>query len=449
MSVLTALVWMLPAASVDSGEAIAASDVVYSPQRAFRIPLDVAPEERARLSGVRLYVSEDQGRTWVRHSDGSPEASVITFRAKRDGEFWFGITLVDKSGAQTPADVRAAGPGLKVVVDTTKPSLDVRAIRSKSGRRGVRWTVSDAAPRSDSIRMAVWDERKGSWKPLEIRHPETGMAWFEEDQDVRKVQAAVLDQAGNEAVVEVEVNGDQFVRRELESFVLDARPAGMVVSAKGPTSPAEPAESGVQPVGHVVDDASGRRGETTVCGSKQIVVNYAADDGEAPSGRVELWATRNDGRTWSLVGVDGDGKSPIEGTLAEEGPWGLRIVMTDSNLPSPGPPVGSVPEMYIEVDATPPSVELLDVAATGNAVGVRWRVHDRNPAEAPVDVYASSSPVGPWHAVARGLKPSGEHVFTPPAELARGDLYVRVEAHDRAKHVGSAVTPAPIRLGGR
>ncbi|MBX9654053.1 hypothetical protein K2Y11_10595, partial [bacterium] len=61
---------------------------VFSPQRTFRIPLDLTSEERGGLSAIRLYVSEDAGHTWVRHSDGDPRMDVITFRAKQDGEYW-------------------------------------------------------------------------------------------------------------------------------------------------------------------------------------------------------------------------------------------------------------------------------------------------------------------------------------------------------------------------
>lgn len=412
--------------------------VVYSPQRAFRIPLDVTKEERAGLSAVRLYVSDDKGATWVRHSDGSPDSEVITFRAKRDGEFWFSIALVDKEKRQTPEDIGAAGAGLKVVVDTTKPTLDLRAIRSKSGRRGVRWSLDEGSV-AGSVRLAFFDEKNGQWAPLEVRHPEKGTAWFEGDVAVRKVQASVFDRAGNESVVEVEVDGEQFSKRELSSFVLDEKkPTINVAEKRSVSTGGGPSE--VQTVSHVSAAAGVPASPCAICGSHQIVVNYAIDAASPKVNRVELWATRDNGKTWTLAGVDGDGKSPVEATLDEEGVWGLRIVMVDSNLPSPGPTSGTAPETYIDVDTTAPQIRITEAAMVDGQFRVRWTLTERNPTDQPIDVLVSTSPDGPWKPLAQGLKNTGEYTFAPSVDTAVGDFHVRVEAHDRAKHTGSAQT---------
>ena len=212
---------------------------VFSPQRTFRIPLDLTSEERSGLSAICLYVSEDEGRTWVRHSIGDPSMDVITFRAKQDGEYWFTVALVNREGRQVPEDVRTVEPGLKVTVDTQKPEMTLRAIRNKSGRRGIAWTLEDAHIIDSSLRLAVWNEKSKTWEPFEIRHPEEKRAWFSEDENFTKIQGLVADRAGNERVIQVEVYGEQFTKQDIDVFALSENTSKDVklAAATEPSSP--------------------------------------------------------------------------------------------------------------------------------------------------------------------------------------------------------------------
>jgi hypothetical protein len=417
---------------------------VYSGQRSFRIPLDLSADERAGITGIRLYVSENGGRTWVRHHDADPSAQFITFRANEDGPYWFSVALVDRQGEQIPADIRTAEPGLRVMVDTARPELSVKAIRSRTGKRGIRWVMTDPNLLSETHRLAGWNAAIGQWEPLESMHPEDHLLWFDEGVQYDKIQSCVSDRAGNERVVEVEIVGDQFSKRDVAAFVLAKEVASDVI----PTSAEAPIDepSLVQPA-VVAPTAHPPAVPATICSSHQVVVNYvveqAADGSAIPA---ELWVTRDDGRTWQRVAVDLDGKSPLEAKLEGDDVWGLRILLHAGQGQSSGPPPGTAPEMLVDVDTTAPEVRVVSAEAAGGQVVVRWQAVDKNLDAQPIDILYAADPASEWRPAATGLANTGEFTFPVADWDAQVPMYLRVEARDRARHVGFSQTDRPLRM---
>lgn len=432
MTSFAILLLLLAPVVVGADEAVPAANLVHSPHRAFRIPLELTREERDQMKAVRLFVSENRGESWTQHADGPPGADVITFRAKKDGEFWFTIAVIDAEGRQNPPNVQATEPGLKVIVDTSKPALDLRAIRSPSGRRGVRWMVDDANVDLTSVRLAVWHPATQSWQPYDIRHPEKAMAWFESGEEFTKFQASVFDYAANESVVEVEVVGADFSKKELASFVLDDM--RLVSQPKG-EAPMAPRQDAVIPAGHV--DTTTKLDEATMCASHQIVVNYVVDDAHSPA-PVELWASRDDGASWVCASVDRDGKSPIEATLEGDGRWGLRIVVTDAASQSQPPAPGSKPEMFLQIDTIAPDVRVRQANLTNGRLAVNWLAMDDNLAAQAVDILMSSDMEGPWTPVVSGLENTGRHEQSLAQQFPNGPCFIRVLVRDKAGNVGFA-----------
>jgi hypothetical protein len=187
--------------------------------------------------------------------------------------------------------------------------------------------------------------------------------------------------------------------------------------------------------------------DATVCSSNHIVVNYVVES-SAEGGRpvAELWATRAGGEGWALVAVDEDGRSPIEAKLPAEGSWGLKIVVREGAEPTPGPPAGSDPEMVVEVDASAPQVRVEPVQMSDGRVVIRWEAVDPNLDAQPIDILYSASPRGPWRSVATGLRNVGEYVWDVAGMGVPAEVYLRVEARDRARHVGFGQAPDPVRL---
>ncbi|MFO0947309.1 MAG: hypothetical protein U1D30_15455 [Planctomycetota bacterium] len=433
--------------------------IVYSPHQAFRIPLDLTNEERAQVSAIRLYVSEDQGNSWVLHSDGAPDMKIITFRATRDGSYWFSIAMVDHQGKQVPADIRAVEPGLRVVVDTAKPDLVLKPIKSKSGKRGVRWELADEHAVPGTIRLAVWENDISGWKPLEIRHPEKSMTWFADGADVRKIQAITMDRAGNETVTQVDVHGDRFARQQPNGFALAAPavPATPVAEAT-PIPTAEPRNTREQPdvqrVRHtaptqhtVASPPHPPTQKMSICKSNQVVVNYEVEKlGAAANSAVELWGTKDRGSSWVRLSVDEDRQSPIEAKLDQEGVWGLLIAVAGS----PGyqaPQPGTEPEVYVEIDTVSPFIEVMAPQVMRDQAVIRWNAIDKNLAQVPIDLFYGPSPEGPWTLIAGELDNNGEFIWNFARAGINGEFHVRVEAVDQAGNVGAGLTDQKVVLG--
>src|SRR5690606_18090450 len=92
--------------------------------------------------------------------------------------------------------------------------------------------------------------------------------------------------------------------------------------------------------------------------SRSFELDYEVD-AIGPSGiaKVELWGSRDGGRTWSSYGVDNDNRSPIRVNVEGEGLYGFRIaVQSGSGLGGQPPRSGDHPELWVGVDLTKPNV---------------------------------------------------------------------------------------------
>ncbi|MGE0607412.1 MAG: hypothetical protein AB7O62_09985 [Pirellulales bacterium] len=170
--------------------------------------------------------------------------------------------------------------------------------------------------------------------------------------------------------------------------------------------------------------------------------------------RVELWGTRDYGRTWISFGADDDNQSPLAAQVEEEGVYGFRVlVQSGSGLVEAPPKSGDVPEVWVRVDLTPPVCRIVGVDhGSGERAGqliIHWDASDAMPAERPISLSFSSNPSGPWQAISSGLRNTGRYVWqldqrTPDA------VYLRLECRDEAGNVAvyqptDPVTVAPLR----
>lgn len=183
-------------------------------------------------------------------------------------------------------------------------------------------------------------------------------------------------------------------------------------------------------------------------------------DGIGPSGiaKVQLWGTRDGGRTWASYGVDNDNRSPIHATVEGEGLYGFRIVVQSGNgLGGRPPQAGDSPDLWIMVDLTKPNVRLIDATAgTGPQAGellIRWEAADAGLSARPITLFFSDRPGGPWSIIAAGLENVGQYAWRLDAR-APDRIYLRIEARDEAGNVGSfegaeSVTLDRIRPEGR
>ena len=166
--------------------------------------------------------------------------------------------------------------------------------------------------------------------------------------------------------------------------------------------------------------------------------------------RLEIWATQDEGRTWTKIAEDHDGQSPIRTDFPSEGRYGIRLVPITQRGFSGLPPIaGDAPESIVIVDVTPPYLRFksaeLDIGQEAPSLNISWRVDDATLAPDSLRLSYSASTDGPWTEIASGSSPENRYHWSLRSDLP-AKLYLRIEATDKAGNTGYDVSTQAIRL---
>jgi hypothetical protein len=172
--------------------------------------------------------------------------------------------------------------------------------------------------------------------------------------------------------------------------------------------------------------------------------------GSAGVSKVELWGTRDQGRTWTLYATDRDNRSPVQVEVTDEGLYGFRIVVEAGNgLGGQPPQSGDAPEIWIGVDLTRPQVQLISaLSGTGNQADhliIKWSATDESLDPRPIALSYVVEPGEPWQTIASGLENTGGYAWRLPADVPE-EIYLRVEARDKAGNTAEYVATRPTRI---
>jgi hypothetical protein len=192
--------------------------------------------------------------------------------------------------------------------------------------------------------------------------------------------------------------------------------------------------------------------QTMLAPSPHFKVQYAVEDA-GPNGpaSVELWITQDGGRTWIRRGEDPDKVSPFDVDLGGEGTFGISLVARSaSGLGDQAPAPGDPPQTWVEVDSTPPTVQLyppqIGTGPHAGKVAITWRASDLHLAPRSVSLlWRPDQPGAVWQRIIDGQESMGQYVWTvPPSFPAK--FHIRVEAVDTLGHRGGAETSegAPV-----
>lgn len=182
--------------------------------------------------------------------------------------------------------------------------------------------------------------------------------------------------------------------------------------------------------------------------STRFGINYATEEvGKSGLGSVKLWYTV-DGRNWSCYGEDEDHESPFQVEVGGEGTYGFTLVaQSGAGMGDDPPKAGDAPQIWIEVDLTPPLVQIFPpVPGQGPAAGIlsiTWTAQDVNLAARSIKLSYSEHADGPWRTIAENLENTGRYQWRTPKDVPY-KFFVRVEAKDRAGNVGRADTLRPV-----
>ena len=187
-------------------------------------------------------------------------------------------------------------------------------------------------------------------------------------------------------------------------------------------------------------------GETLLVANPRFKLQYAVEDaGPAGPATVELWITHDGGRTWIRRGGDEDRVSPIEVDLGGEGTFGLCLVARSaSGLGDQPPAPGEPPQTWVEVDSTPPVVQLqtpqIGTGVNAGKVAIAWKATDLHLAPRSVTLaWRPDQPGAQWQTIADGLDNAGQFIWNVPPAVSE-KFHLKVEAVDSVGHRGAADT---------
>jgi hypothetical protein len=425
----------LPAQPV-VGQSPANVPTFFSRHREFKIPFSIDPGER-RISTVRLYVSSNQGQVWQTVANAQPGGNdrSFTFKAERDGWYWFSVQTVDHEQRAYPPSMDSRAPvGLKVCVDTRAPGVSLQMVPAGEGNVGVSWSVED-----ENLNNLV--QNKPDTLILEYRSAGTNVPWLRKGSEQKavgqrlwnpetnaplEVRLRVLDDAGNEGVSNTVT----------------------VTAGSNGGLPAGAGREGAQPGPAPRTNSEGRR----LVNARRINLNYDVQEvGKSGLSVIELWST--DGTTWKREGSKTDPQPPYVYTveLDHEGVYGFTLVARSGvGLGEQPPKVGDPPQIWIEADWTKPHVVLQGVEVgrgpdTGSLF-ITYSAEDKNlDRDGSISLSYGERPEGPWTVFVHNQDNTGRYVWRMPPSVPF-QFYVRVEATDRAGNVGTAETNEPVKV---
>jgi hypothetical protein len=528
---------------------------IFWRQTLFSIPFKVPPANTPaqQAAQVQLFVSPDRGVRWDNWRQAAPDKGYFLFRAGVDGEYWFDVRTVDRSGQIRPPGPHSAK--LVVVVDTTPPNvqqLDVR--RGENGRAIASFRIEEPYLKSDSLSIEYRSAPTAPWQavpvsPNDLHHNasiHTGEVGWNPPSGTGSIEIRLRasDLAGNSGEGHAQLNllapaaggnngvppggdiarwtsnpgdaaspqnaagrvpwpaenasptagpsmtpgaHDATVRSTSQpSGSVDIRvnqPANRLVSMREPAAPAPdiglsglqsaaPVGSNTQPANPSPTNIPPTNGANPFnafapastenmgpppgaklrwIGSRVFQLSYdTKSTGGAGNVPVQLWGTRDGGKTWQSYGTDPNGQSPMLVTVPDEGIYGFQMVVQNVNTAGRPPQPGEVPRTWIGIDLTKPIGRITQarqgIGRESDRLFLNWEAADnRALAEKPISLYYSERAGGPWIMIASELPNSGRYTWQLSKNLPQ-HVYLRLEIRDAAGNSALFELPDPVAL---
>ena len=241
-------------------------------------------------------------------------------------------------------------------------------------------------------------------------------------------------------------------------------PAGTTWGPPGIEQAGTPIAVGTGSAASPADGAGGQVINTT-----RFDLQYQVENGPSGVSRVDLYVTRDDGRSWGKWSEHSGRETPLKVVLDNgfnpqvEGGYGFRLVpVSGAGLADGAPTAGTAPDFRVQVDVTPPVIKVYHPAADPaqrNALVLRWEALDRTFGKDPIAIEWSEQPGGPWQPVTGGgisqvvagqgagvarVANTGSYAWQLPTGLGANRVYLKFMAWDAAGNRSEVVTPMPV-----
>jgi hypothetical protein len=217
-------------------------------QAVFIIPFHVqkATERGREPAEVQLYFSADQGTSWRLYDKADPAQGHFLFRAAGDGEYWFVVRTVDRSGQIRPLGI--SGPELRVIVDTTPPNLQLKVQRGPDGQITAQWDINEIRLKAGSFLLQYRVGADRPWETVAIgpnnhridHNAQVGEVtwWPRATSGTLQVRAEVADEAGNPAIshAQVELGSPPAIARNNATAATRPPDSGPALARSGDTT---------------------------------------------------------------------------------------------------------------------------------------------------------------------------------------------------------------------
>jgi hypothetical protein len=172
---------------------------IYTNKSRFLIPFksDATALHRMNTVEIQLYVSRDSGASWDLAQTVTPDGGKFEYQSPGEGEYWFAVKTLDGHNQLHPPQGKYE-TGLIVVVDATKPVLDLSLRQTSSGKVQLTWRATDPSIDAASLKIDIQAPAAPSWEQVAVGSQTNGEYWLNVSQaGIVSVRGQVADHAGN------------------------------------------------------------------------------------------------------------------------------------------------------------------------------------------------------------------------------------------------------------
>ena len=418
-------------------------------------------------TNVTLLVSMNHGKTWKQHAQQSPDQKHFSFKAHRDGEFWF-CTRTNLQKHVVPLKLQ---PEIRIYVDTIQPKINLRAEISAESEVILHGQILDPTIAPQNVRAEFQPTPESAWQPFKLESAPTFLRpgilqltgrWRPNiDTRVVTLRVTATDGAKNKTVAQKQIFLPPLNLQRIDQYSLVQNPYTGPVPHEGAirwpadTGPDLQTSENIHSVtSQSIDESKVVSGGTPTfapptnvkihqANQSKFKLNYSLNNTAGSVTEVQLWATEDGGQTWAQWGVDTDKQSPLEVELQRDGIYGFKtVVMTAKGSANTQPLPGSNADLWLQVDTIQPVLKPGTISHSNEAgipeILIRWEAKDENFGTRPIRLHYQTATDNAWHEISLAVPNTGIYRWNLDPS-SQTQLRIKLEAFDKAGNISTEI----------